>query len=485
LANLSEGSRQISLGNLGYQIPIRGKDELAQTAETFNRMSLNLLDSHRELSLSEAKMRAVLDGAVDGIITIDEAGIVESFNPAAEAIFGYVAHEVIGREVSLLAPEPHKSKHSAYIQHYLNTGKATIIGIGREVEGEHKNGKQIPLELGISEIIVDRKRLFTGILRDVSERKRTEAELLRYRENLEQLVEDRTQELKEAQQKLVEQAFESGRAELAAIMLHNIGNAVTPFSSQINALRESLPNHVITYLEKSYAELVEHRDHLDDYIRNDPRGKQVFTYIGELIGYLNRFKGKFDSHLEKIAAALDYVGDILSLQQNFELERGENRQLTDINDIIDKALKIQQKRLEKGNISVLKELGADLPKLLLEQSGFLQVIVNVIKNACEAIQDTDQTDAPKRLLFRTSADAEAVIVAISDTGIGIEPEEIQRVYERGVSKKGSTGFGLHFIKMFMEKSKGKLEIDSAGIGRGTTIRLFLKRRQATEINGLR
>jgi PAS domain-containing protein len=147
LGSLAEGSSQISAGNLGYQIPIQGNDELAHTAGTFNRMSLDLEQSYRqlnnalaqahqtgrELALSEAKMRAVLDSAVDGIITIDENGIIESFNPAAETIFGYTSQQVIGKNVNLLVPKPHKKRHNDYIRRYLNTGKAEIIGIGREV----------------------------------------------------------------------------------------------------------------------------------------------------------------------------------------------------------------------------------------------------------------------------------------------------------------------------------------------------------------
>jgi PAS domain S-box-containing protein len=175
LGSLAEGSRQISAGNLGYQIPIRGSDELAQTAGTFNQMSLDLQQSYRKLNdaleearrtggklaLSEAKMRAVLDGAVDGIITIDDRGIIESFNPAAEKIFGYPLQEVIGKNVSLIVPEPHKSRHDRYIRNYSKTGIAKIIGVGRETEGEHKNGEKFPIELGISEIKIGQKRLLS------------------------------------------------------------------------------------------------------------------------------------------------------------------------------------------------------------------------------------------------------------------------------------------------------------------------------------
>ena len=341
LGSLAEGSRQISAGNLGYQIPIRGNDELARTAGTFNQMSLNLEQSYqqlndalaqahetgRELALSEAKMRAVLDGAIDGIITIDENGIIGSFNLAAGKIFGYASQEVIGKNVNLLVPEPYKKRHDDYIRSYLKTGNAKIIGIGREVEGERKNGELFPIELGISKIKIEQKRIFTGIARDISQRKQTEEELHQYRENLEHLVEERTRELKDTQQQLAE-AFESSRAQLAAMMLHNIGNATTPFTAQIDALRESLPENVVTYLDKSYAELRVHKDGLGTYVRENPRGQQVFEYLGELIDSLKAFQAYLHFNVDKMQTSLDYVGDILSLQQTYAPGEKEIRQMT-------------------------------------------------------------------------------------------------------------------------------------------------------------
>ncbi len=485
LGSLAEGSRQISTGNLGYQIPIRGSDELAQTAGTFNQMSLDLQQSYRqlndaleearrtggELALSEAKMRAVLDGVVDGIVTIDDKGIIESFNPAAETIFGYPSQAVIGNNVNLIVPEPHKNRHDSYIRNYLETDISKIIGFGQETEGERKNGEKFPIELGISEIIIDQKRLFTGIVRDISERKQTEEELRQYRENLEQLVEERTRELKDTQQKLVEQAFESGRAQLAAMMLHNIGNAVTPFTSQIDVLKNSLPNHVIDYLEKSYAELTAHLDHLNVYVQEDPRGREVFAYIGELIIFLKQFRTNFHRNLEKMDASLDYVSDILSLQQNYEPGQSENRQRTNLNTLIETVLKMQLDNLKKRDVTVSKDLETDLPELQLDQSRFMQVLINIIKNACDAIDGHKENDAPKRLIIRTYSTQDRIVIEITDTGIGIAPDRIQELFESDISKKGTTGFGLLYSKLFMENNNGRLALDSPGIGQGTTLKL--------------
>ncbi len=118
--------------------------------------------------------QAILDNMIDGIATIDERGIVDSFNRAAEIIFGYSTHEIIGQKVNMLMPEPHRSRHDQYLHNYLTTGVRKIIGIGREVEGRRKNGELFPLELSVSEISRAGRPLFIGMVRDITERKRME-----------------------------------------------------------------------------------------------------------------------------------------------------------------------------------------------------------------------------------------------------------------------------------------------------------------------
>lgn len=127
---------------------------------------------------SEARSRAILDAAVDAIITISDRGIVTSFNPAAERMFGYTAKEAIGRNVKLLMPEPYYSEHDRYLDNYLRTGKAKIIGIGREVVGRHEDGHTFPIDLAVSEVRLGDQRMFAGVVRDITERKRLEREIL-------------------------------------------------------------------------------------------------------------------------------------------------------------------------------------------------------------------------------------------------------------------------------------------------------------------
>jgi PAS domain S-box-containing protein len=129
-----------------------------------------------QLIESEATSRAIVDAAVDAIITIDERGLIESFNPAAERVFGYAAGAVIGENVSVLMPEPYHSEHAGYVARYRETGEKRIIGIGREVVGRRKDGETFPMDLSIGEVQLGDRRIFTGIVRDLSERKSLESQ---------------------------------------------------------------------------------------------------------------------------------------------------------------------------------------------------------------------------------------------------------------------------------------------------------------------
>ena len=127
---------------------------------------------------SAERLRAILETAVEGIITIDERGTVESFNLAAERIFGFKAAGVIGKNISVLMPSPHHEQHDSYLANYRHTGHAKIIGIGREVSGRRKDGTIFPMDLSVSEVRLAERRLFTGFIRDITERKRLEREIL-------------------------------------------------------------------------------------------------------------------------------------------------------------------------------------------------------------------------------------------------------------------------------------------------------------------
>jgi PAS domain S-box-containing protein len=123
----------------------------------------------------EGRLLAILNTAADAIITIDEQGIIQSVNPATEQLFGYATDEMVGKNVSMLMPQPYRDEHDRYLQRYLETGRARIIGIGREVVARRKNGSVFPADLAVSR--VDHLKLFTGIIRDITRRKDLEREV--------------------------------------------------------------------------------------------------------------------------------------------------------------------------------------------------------------------------------------------------------------------------------------------------------------------
>jgi two-component system, LuxR family, sensor kinase FixL len=124
---------------------------------------------------SEARLRAILETVVDGIITINARGRIESVNPAAERLFGYRAADLVGQNVAMLMPTPDREEHDSGLARYLQTGEQRIIGLHREVVGQRRDGTTFPMDLAVSEVRLGDQRLFTGIVRDLSERKRMEA----------------------------------------------------------------------------------------------------------------------------------------------------------------------------------------------------------------------------------------------------------------------------------------------------------------------
>lgn len=134
------------------------------------------------VEVQTSSIKAIVNTAADGIITIDQKGVVLSFNGAAERMFGYGAEEVVGRNINMLMPQPHRDAHDGYMARYLATGEARVIGIGREVAGRRKDGSVFPLYLAVSEVEIGAERHFTGIVRDISQQKEAEAELIRARE---------------------------------------------------------------------------------------------------------------------------------------------------------------------------------------------------------------------------------------------------------------------------------------------------------------
>ncbi len=168
------------------------------------------------LRISDARWRAVIDAAVDGIIVIDSRGRIEAFNHAAERMFGYREDDVLGGNISMLMPEPDRSKHDGYLQHHLETGERRIIGIGRAVTGLRRDGQLFPLHLSVGEFAIDGEKHFTGILHDLSNR--TE-------------LEDR----------LREATALARLGEMAAVIAHEVRNPLAAVRGAVQVIGSRLP----------------------------------------------------------------------------------------------------------------------------------------------------------------------------------------------------------------------------------------------------
>ena len=186
--DLTAKAEVLAAGNLDVQIDAVGSDEVSVLARSFESMRQSLRDliegleqkvaeRTRELTDSETRVRSILNNAADSVIVIDGKGVVREFNPSAEATFGYKASEVVGGKIEVLMPDRHARDHDAHLKRYHDTGEKHVVGQTREVEGLRKDGTEFPMELHVGEAVLEDEKLFVGIIRDITDRKRQEKEI--------------------------------------------------------------------------------------------------------------------------------------------------------------------------------------------------------------------------------------------------------------------------------------------------------------------
>jgi PAS domain S-box-containing protein len=380
------------------------------------------------LRASEARLRAILDTAVDAFITIDERGLIESFNPAAERLFGYAAAEVIGHNVRLLMPPPYAEEHDGYLRRYLATGERRIIGIGREVVARRKDGTVFPVELAVGEAVAGGRRVFTGVIRDLTERKRADAALHETNRRLEQALADlqaKGDEVRTVSQQLWQAAKLATVGELAAGIAHELNNPLATVSLRVEALLAALPP-----------------DH--------PHRRPLEVVEGEV---------------ERMA---NLVANLLQFSR-----RGRRQVSTlDLGEELDSTLELVQHQFRKRNVHVRRELAANVRPVHADRQGLRQVFLNLLTNALDAMP---QGGTLTLRVAPGAGPAAAVVVEVSDTGVGIPPDHLARVTEPFFTTKAEgkgTGLGLAICKRIVQEHGGTLEIDSA-VGRGTTVRVAL------------
>lgn len=362
------------------------------TKGTRRRLSRTLAELHGR----EAHLASILETVPDAMILINKAGIVQSFSRTAERYFGYEADEVIGRNVSMLMPSPYQEQHDGYLERYLTTGERRIIGIGRIVVAQRKDGSTFPIELSVGEVISEEGRFFTGFIRDLSERQESEARF------------------QEIQAELVHMSRVTALGEMASALAHELNQPLSAIGNYLNGLRRMFKAGV-----PEDAALV--RNALD-------RAAEQSLRAGEIIRRLRDF-----------------------------VSRGETeRRVESLSKMVSEANALALVGAKEEGVRVVMKLDRKHDQVLTDRVQFQQVLLNLIRNAIEAMSEAA---GPKRDLIISSkpVDDGFVCVSVTDTGPGITPEVAARLFQPfNTSKASGMGVGLSICRTIIESQGGRI-----------------------------
>jgi PAS domain S-box-containing protein len=480
-----------------------------------------------ELAKEQAtRLSAIMNTVIDGLITIDQKGTIETFNEAAERIFGYTQSEVFGQNVRMLMPDPYQSNHDQYLTNYLNTGEKQIIGIGREVTAQRKDGSIFPMELAVNEMLIDDRRMFVGTIRDISDLKKAE------------------QSNREAKQALQEVASRLDLATDAArigIWEFNAVDGVLIWDRMMYEIH-STPSHVKDKLFDKWLDLIHPQDakqlraikvkakeqktvFSEQFRLFDKFGqlrwmqlfcKPVFTPEGELhkiigtawdmseIKHAEELKNEFLATMShEIRTPINGIMGILQILSETELAPQQARYtelaqssakslLTIINDILDfskiEAGKLDIEHIEfnlhklvsdvrqlmafkadEKSLTLAIDLDENVPTYVLGDSGRLrQILNNLINNAVKFTEKGSIT------LSIQKVENDLIKFSIRDTGIGIPEERQASLFTRfsqvdasTTRKYGGTGLGLAISKELAVLMGGGIGVESE-LGVGST-----------------
>ncbi len=370
----------------------------------------DLADTEQALRDSEAQLRSIIETVPDALILIDERGLIQSFSPAAERLFGYTAAEVQGRNISMLMPSPYRDQHDEYLARYLHTGERRIIGIGRVVVGQRADGSTFPMELTVGEVRQKDRRLFTGFVRDITER---------------QTARERLQEL---QSELLRTSRLSAMGQMASALAHELNQPLTAVINYVQACRRMLGGET------------------------PPSPERVQEIMDRAVAQASR------------------AGQIIQRMRQF-IQKGETvRQLESINKVVEEASALALVGAGESGILVRMELSSDLPPLMLDRIQIQQVVLNLVRNATEALSACER----RELTIRTAQPSEALVeVAVADTGPGLSEEVRSRLFQPFVTTKPKgMGLGLSISRSIIELHGGRLQGDTNPEG-GVTFRFGL------------
>ncbi|WP_256009709.1 PAS domain-containing sensor histidine kinase [Desertivirga xinjiangensis] len=403
--------------------------------------------------MDKAKLlNAIIETAIDGIITIDSRGIIESINPSALKLFGYEEHEVKGKNISVLMPEPDRSAHDSYINRYQQTGEKRIIGIGREVLGLRKDKTTFPFRLAVSEVEYQDRKIFTGFVHDLTKEKQAEENLKRYTEELEEKVKDRTQNLEQLILELEKARDEASHSlekekELNQLKTRFVSMASHEFRTPLSSVQLSA-SLIEKYLQKiDQTNILKHT------------GK-IKNSVGHLTGILNDFLS-----LEKLEA-----GKTEMQFQVFDLVKFSE-------DIIE-----EMQLIAKQNQHIVYQHTGATSQVFLDPALLKNAAINLVSNAIKYSGENTFIE------FNTEVNETEVCITVKDNGIGIPVEEQKNLFEpffraHNTGNIPGTGLGLNIVKRYIGMMGGIVLCQSAQY-KGTTISLIFKKYEHSKDNSI-
>ncbi len=344
------------------------------------------------LAEREAHLRSIFDTAPEAMIVIDDRGIVQSYGASAERMFHWSPDEIIGRNVSSLMPEPFRSRHDKYLERYLETGERRIIGIGRIVVGQRRDGSTFPMELAVSEVKSVHGRFFTGFVRDLTDRQEREARL------------------EELQAEVVHISRLSAMGEMASALAHELNQPLSAIANYLNGARRMME-------------------------REGSRDPRILEAV------------------EKAAQQALRAGDIIRRLRDF-LARGESeRSVESLAKLVHEACGLALVGAKESGIEVRYDLDGHLDRVLVDRIQIQQVIVNLVRNAIDAMED----QLRRVLSVSTRVDGDFAIVSVADTGPGIDEAAAARLFQPFVTTKAQgMGIGLSISRTIVEAHGGRI-----------------------------
>lgn len=341
----------------------------------------------------EARTRSILETVPDAIIVIDGGGRIESFSPSAERLFGWKEAELIGRNVKVLMPSSYHEQYDDYLARYAATGERRIIGRGRIAVGKRKDGSTFPMELAVGEVLLQGAPRFTGFVRDITERQTTE------------------RRLQELQAELMRVSRLNAMGQMGAALAHELNQPLTAIVNYLEAARQLLA-----------------------------RPTPAFPRIEEAIG-------------KSISQALR-AGDVIRRLRQFVTSGTTERRAEDINNVVEEASALALIGAKDSNIRIDMQFAADLAPAHIDKVQIQQVILNLVRNAVEAMMRAER----RELAIMTRKDGgEAVEVLVRDTGPGLAPEISERLFQPFLStKEKGMGVGLSICRSIINSHGGTI-----------------------------